>query len=53
MPVLWWGSFSILIAVVALERDRLEQVVVRAIGRFDERRRPRQAVGEWVAEPEG
>jgi hypothetical protein len=53
MPVLWWGSFSILIAVVALERDRLEQVAVRAIGRFDERRRPRQAVGEWVAEPEG
>jgi hypothetical protein len=31
MPVLWWGSLSVLIGCVALERERLEKVVVTTL----------------------
>jgi hypothetical protein len=31
MPVLWWGSLSVLIGCVALERERLERLVLTAI----------------------
>ncbi len=31
MPVLWWGSLSVLIGSVALERDRIERFVVTTI----------------------
>jgi hypothetical protein len=27
MPVIWWGSFAVLVASVALERDRLEGIL--------------------------
>jgi hypothetical protein len=55
MPVLWWGSLSLLIAVVALERERLEQLVERTIGRIADavaRRAQRPQVPLGV-EPEG
>jgi hypothetical protein len=31
MPVLWWGSLSVLIGCVALERERLEKAVLEGI----------------------
>ena len=31
MPVLWWGSLSVLIGCVALERERLEKLVVNTL----------------------
>jgi len=31
MPVLWWGSLSVLIGCVALERERLEKVIVTTL----------------------
>ncbi len=32
LPVIWWGSFSILIASVALERERVERWLFRRVG---------------------
>jgi hypothetical protein len=31
MPVLWWGSLSVLIGCVALERERLEKIIVTTL----------------------
>ena len=31
MPVLWWGSLSVLVGCVALERERLEKFVVTTL----------------------
>jgi hypothetical protein len=31
MPVLWWGSLSVLIGCVALERERVERIVVTSL----------------------
>ncbi len=31
MPVLWWGSLSVLIGCVALERERLENIVLSTL----------------------
>ena len=33
MPVIWWGSFAILTASVALERDRIEALITRRLAR--------------------
>lgn len=52
MPNLWWGSLSLLIAVVALERDRIERWLGETAARFDLRRRLGRAYGGWAAEPE-
>ena len=34
LPVLWWGSLSLLIAVVALEREEIERRLMVAIGQL-------------------
>ena len=34
LPVLWWGSLSLLIAVVALEREEIERRLMEAIGQL-------------------
>jgi len=31
MPVLWWGSLSVLLGCVALERERIEKVIVTTL----------------------
>ena len=31
MPVLWWGSLSVLIGCVAIERDRIERLAVTTL----------------------
>jgi hypothetical protein len=33
MPVIWWGSLALLVASVALERDRLEEALGARLGR--------------------
>ena len=53
MPVLWWGSLSLLIAVVALERERLEELVVRCLSDLTALRRHRRPAAPWAVEPEG
>ena len=52
LPVMWWGSLSLLIASVALERDRIEGALFAALrGRTLLERVPRPA--PLVVEPEG
>ena len=34
MPVLWWGSLSVLIGCVALERERIQSAVVNALAKI-------------------
>lgn len=54
LPVLWWGSLSLLIAVVALERERLERAVVSWLSAISRVRRPPQRRSTpWAIEPEG
>jgi glycosyl transferase family 87 len=43
MPVLWWGSLSVLIGCVAIERTRIERHVVRGLSRIPEALRDRFA----------
>jgi Glycosyltransferase family 87 len=58
MPVLWWGSLSVLIGCVALERERVEKFVLTTLatapswllGRLA--RRQRRRAGELMPEPE-
>ncbi len=53
LPVLWWGSLSMLLGSVALERRRIEAIVVRTVAGIPDAvrsRTPRRA--EWVAEAE-
>jgi hypothetical protein len=54
MPVLWWGSLSVLIGCVALERERLERLVLTALANFPVWMRDRVAgpSGDFVPEPE-
>jgi hypothetical protein len=54
MPVLWWGSLSVLIGCVALERERIERFVVTSIANLPALLRERFAgrPRRWVAEPE-
>lgn len=54
MPVLWWGSLSVLIGCVALERDRLEALVVTTLAMIPTRWRERMSRvrGGLVPEPE-
>jgi hypothetical protein len=53
LPVLWWGSLSMLLGSVALERGRIEAAVVRAIGGIPDWIRARaERRTDWVAEPE-
>jgi hypothetical protein len=54
LPVLWWGSLSMLLGSVALERRRIETAVVTAIAGLPDlirARAPRRR--GWIAEPEG
>jgi hypothetical protein len=53
MPNLWWGSLSLLIAIFALERDRIERWLVETAARLDLRRRLGGTYGRWATEPEG
>jgi len=56
MPVLWWGSLSILIASVGLEKPRLERALTTALrARFSMARvlRPAPIVPELTAEGPG
>ncbi len=56
MPVLWWGSLSILIASVGLEKPRLERALTTALrARFSVARvlRPAPIVPELTAEGPG
>jgi len=54
MPVLWGGSVSVLIGCVAIERERIESLVVPAVagipGWF--RRRLERPRSRWIPEPE-
>lgn len=51
MPVLWWGGLSVLIAIAALERERIEELVINNLrSAFDLSRTPRPAT--LVPEPE-
>lgn len=54
MPVLWWGSLSVLIGCFALERDRIEGWIVTSIARVPEwsRRLLTRTRSGWVPEPE-
>jgi hypothetical protein len=54
MPVLWWGSLSVLIGCVALERERLENAVLSTLVNLPEAIRDRlpRRRGGFVAEPE-
>ena len=52
MPVIWWGSFAILTATVALRRDRIEAHVDRFLGLLEARwgrRRAAESVGTSAA----
>jgi hypothetical protein len=53
MPVLWWGSLSLLIAVVALERERLEALVIRVLSDLTAVGRAPRRPAPWAVEPEG
>ena len=53
LPVLWWGSLSMVLGSVALERKRLEQALMSALVALPElirSRVPRRR--DWVTEPE-
>ena len=54
MPVLWWGSLSVLIGCVAIERERLEKLVVTTIATLPDTLRERFAGrrGPLMPEPE-
>jgi hypothetical protein len=52
IPALWFGSLSMLVAVVALERKRIENWLLSSIERFDRSRRAADR-SPWAAEPEG
>ncbi|HYI22172.1 MAG TPA: glycosyltransferase family 87 protein [Candidatus Limnocylindrales bacterium] len=52
MPVLWWGSLSMLIAVVALERRRIEAWLVAALAKVGRRPQEPRPIGGLVPEPE-
>jgi hypothetical protein len=51
MPVIWWGSLAILIATVALRRDRIEAYVDRLLGLLEERRGRRREAESVGASP--
>ena len=53
MPVLWWGSLSVLIGSVALERRRLEAIVVGNIERAASAIHSALPRRRLVVEPEG
>lgn len=55
MPVLWWGSLSVLIGCVALERKRLENLVVMALATLPARWKlaVTRVRGGLLPEPEG
>jgi hypothetical protein len=54
MPVLWWGSLSVLIGCVALERERIESFVVMGLATLPARWRERfLRVRGLTPEPEG
>jgi hypothetical protein len=54
LPVLWWGSLSMLLGSVALERRRIETAVVTAIAGLPDLVRARVPRRRgWIAEPEG
>ncbi len=52
LPVLWWGSLSMLFGSLALERRRLEAAVVAIVGSLPESIRARAPRTRWVIEPE-
>jgi hypothetical protein len=54
MPVLWWGSLSVLIGCVAIERERIEKVVITTIATFPSTLRARLLGrdGSLLPEPE-
>jgi len=54
MPVLWWGSLSVLIGCVALERERLETLVINTIATLPTTVHARLAgrPGGFMPEPE-
>jgi hypothetical protein len=52
LPVLWWGGLSLLIAVVALERETIETKVMEAIAAGRRAVQVAAARGGMVAEPE-
>lgn len=53
MPVLWWGSLTMLAAIVAIERPRLEEAFLRRVSALELRRRSTRPLGGWATEPEG
>jgi hypothetical protein len=52
LPVLWWGSLSLLIAVVALERDEIEHWLMEAIGQLRRTIQPQARQRGLVTEAE-
>ena len=52
MPVLWWGSLSVLIGCFLIERGRLERIVVEALAGIPSWWRARLARSRWAMEPE-
>lgn len=52
MPVLWWGSLSLLIAILAIERDRLEGWLTESVARLERRLRETRRIGGLLPEPE-
>jgi hypothetical protein len=52
MPVLWWGSLSMLIAVVFLERKRIEDWLTDSAARLERRLREARRIGGLLPEPE-
>jgi hypothetical protein len=52
IPALWGGSLTMLLAIVALERPRIEEWLLATIERLDPVHR-QQGRRRWAAEPEG
>ncbi len=52
MPVIWWGGLVMLIGCVALERGRIERLVVSWLAALPVWSRGRLARQPWAAEPE-
>jgi hypothetical protein len=51
MPALWYGGLTMLVAVVALERPRIDEWVLTLIERLAPVRRPARARRRWAAAP--
>lgn len=53
MPALWGGSLTVLFAIAALERPRIEERLLTIIERLDPFHREAGARRRWAVEPDG